>query len=145
MIDNGQQTEQCSLIRHRDKEVCSQLTSSHFDVMGEKLTGPCFVRWWWHLSPPGSVVTGQSEVLNQRVNTVYVGTGYQQSGCAPPGQVSSHFRWWRPRLGQECPSSSPHTGHAGYIYTSSPLSSPCHHYLHHHDHITIIIIMTTLS
>ena len=43
-MGSGQHTEQCSLIRHRDKEVCSQLTSSHFDVMREKLTGPIQLR-----------------------------------------------------------------------------------------------------
>ena len=139
MIDNGQWAAHRGLLTVHVIVIKKCVVSSHHDnnitppphsrfTMTEKLTGPCFVRWWWHLSPPGSVVTGQSEVLNQRVNTVYVGTGYQQSGCAPPGQVSSHFRWWRPRVGQECPSSS-HWARWLYLHfitiiiTMSPLSS----------------------
>ena len=35
--------------------------------MREKLTGPCFVRWWWHLSPPEAVASLRSStrVLTQ--------------------------------------------------------------------------------
>ena len=110
----------------------------------ERFAATIFIESLGRVLSSGSGHCDQCEVLNLSVNTVYVGTGYQHSQDVPR---LARYLLTSGGGGQEWAKSvlAPHTGHAGYIYTSSPLSSPCHHYLHRHDHITIIIIMTTLS
>ena len=139
MIDNGQWAAHRGLLTVHVIVIKKCVVSSHHDnnitppphsrfTMTEKLTGPCFVRWWWHLSPPGSVVTGQSEVLQHGVNTI---TSEGIRMCpAWPGIFSLPVVAAKtgPRVGQECPSSS-HWARWLYLHfitiiiTMSPLSS----------------------